>query len=324
MAWYSLLDTGDIATTNPQPLSGAAAAPGASGQLADRDHVHAFAPTTTLDMGGQRLANLGAPTGANDAARKADVDAVSAGLTWKKSVRAASTGNLTLSGEQTVDGVALSAGDRVLAKNQTAGAENGVYVVAAGAWSRASDADTADELESAAVFVEEGTTNADSAWVMTTDNPTLGTTALTWTQFSGLGQVTAGAGLTKTGNQLDVQVDGGTLEINADALRVKAGGLTNSHIAAGAAIELSKLAVDPLARANHTGTQTASTISDFDTQVRSNRLDQMTPPAASVSMNLQQLTSLVLEQFTTAGRPAAAANKRLIFNTTVGRVQIDR
>ena len=80
MAWYSLLDSGDIATSNPQAVSGAAAAAGASGQIADRDHVHAFAPTTTLDMGGQRLANLGAPVGANDAARKADVDAASAGV----------------------------------------------------------------------------------------------------------------------------------------------------------------------------------------------------------------------------------------------------
>jgi hypothetical protein len=269
-----------------------------------------------------------------------------------------------LAGEQTVDGVALVTGDRALVKNQSAGAENGIYVVASGGWSRASDADTAGELEAAAVFVEEGTVNADSAWVMTTDDPTLGTTALTWTQFSGLGQVVAGAALTKTGNQLDVQVDALTIEISADALRVKAGGIGTSHLAAdsvdstkiaagavgstqlasgaviagkigagaivnadinaGAAIALSKLAVDPLARANHTGTQTASTISDFDTQVRTSRLDQMASPTAPVNLNLQEVQGFVLEQFTTGGRPAATANKRVIFNTSIARVQIDR
>ncbi|MFN9958910.1 MAG: hypothetical protein ACK55I_37945, partial [bacterium] len=112
----------------------------------------------------------------------------------------------TLSGAQTIDGVSVIAGDRVLVKDQTTGADNGIYVCAAGAWSRSDDANvSADVTSGMFVFVEEGTVNGDNGYVLTTNNPiTLGTTALTFTQFSGAGQVTAGAGLTKTGNTLNV------------------------------------------------------------------------------------------------------------------------
>ncbi|GIW61145.1 MAG: hypothetical protein KatS3mg087_2211 [Patescibacteria group bacterium] len=133
----------------------------------------------------------------------------------KESVRVATTANITLSGTQTIDGVTLVAGDRVLVKNQTTASQNGIYVVASGAWSRSSDADAWDELVSAYVFVQEGTTNADTGWLCTANaGGTLGTTDVTWVQFSDTGQVQAGQGLSKTGSTLDVVVDDSTIKVN--------------------------------------------------------------------------------------------------------------
>jgi hypothetical protein len=132
--------------------------------------------TGNANAGGQKLTNLGAPTASTDAARLQDVQNVP----WKAACRAASTANLTLSGTQTIDGVVLIANDRVLAKNQTTAAANGIYVVAAGAWSRAADNDSSAEMSGAVVAVNEGTSNADSRWACTTDAITLDTTALTF------------------------------------------------------------------------------------------------------------------------------------------------
>jgi hypothetical protein len=181
--------------------------------------------TGTVDVSSKRITSLADPTGAQDAATKAYVDAVQTGLDLKASVRAATTANITLSNTQTVDGVALSVGDRVLVKNQSTGSQNGIYVVASGSWTRSTDCDNTPGTEVTSglfTFVEEGTTNADSGWVLTTDSTiTVGTTALTFVQFSGAGQITAGAALTKTGNTLDVAVDDSTIEVNSDALRIK-------------------------------------------------------------------------------------------------------
>jgi hypothetical protein len=126
------------------------------------------------DAGGARLTNLGPPAAENDAARLQDIHSIS----WKDKVVAATTGNITLSGTQTIDGVAVVAGNRVLVRAQTAGAENGIYVVAAGAWARAWDADSAAELRSATVLVEQGTVNADKRFAQTADSITLNTTPL--------------------------------------------------------------------------------------------------------------------------------------------------
>lgn len=145
--------------------------------------------TANYSMGGFTLTNLAAPVNANDAARKADVDAAQQGLDVKASCRAATTANITLSGTQTIDGVAVIAGDRVLVKNQTTGSENGIYLCAAGAWTRATDADTSAKLTAGAfTFIEEGSTLADTGWVLSTNQPVVvGTTALTFNQFSGGG-----------------------------------------------------------------------------------------------------------------------------------------
>lgn len=149
----------------------------------------------------QMVSVSGTTTNATDVATKAYVDSVAQGLDVKASVKVATTANITLSGTQTIDGVAVTVGDRVLVKNQTAQANNGIYVVASGSWTRATDADTYAELVGAFAFVEEGTSQKDTGWVCTNDaGGTLGTTNIEFAQFSGAGTYTAGTGLTLTGS----------------------------------------------------------------------------------------------------------------------------
>lgn len=164
------------------------------------------APTANFDFNAKRITNLADPVSAQDAATKNYVDLQAQGLDPKQSVKAASTANIaTLSGTMTIDGVALVAGDRVLVKDQNTVAQNGVYVVAAGAWARADDMSLWSEHVSAYLFVEQGAVNADNGFLCTVDQGgTLGSTAITFVQFNGAGQIVAGAGLTKTGNQIDV------------------------------------------------------------------------------------------------------------------------
>lgn len=180
------------------------------------------APTASVSMNSQKITGLATPTSDTDAANKAYVDAVKQGLDVKDSVRVATTANITLSGTQTIDGIAVIAGDRVLVKDQSTGSANGIYVVAAGSWSRSSDADSSSDVTAGMfVFVEQGTVNADSGWVLTTDGAiTLDTTALSFTQFSGAGQITAGAGLTKSGNTLDVVGTSNRITVNADSVDI--------------------------------------------------------------------------------------------------------
>ena len=194
--------------------------------------------TGTVDVSSARITSVATPTGSTDAATKAYVDAQLQGLDVKNSVRVATTANGTLASAfangQTVDGVSLSTGDRILLKNQSTGSENGIYTVnASGAPTRATDFDENSEVTGGAFFfVEEGTVNADNGFALTNDGSiTVGTTALTFTQFSGAGQLTAGDGLTKSGNTFSVNVDDSSIEINSDTLRVKASGITNAMLA---------------------------------------------------------------------------------------------
>ena len=147
---------------------------------------------------------------------KTYVDDTRTGLEVKDSVVVATTGNITLSGTQTIDGIAVTAGQRVLVKDQSIATQNGIYVVASGAWSRSTDADTAEEFNSGCFFfVEKGTTNADNGFVMSQDATiTFGTTDITFSQFSGAGQITAGDGLAKTGDTLSVNTSTGITVTN--------------------------------------------------------------------------------------------------------------
>ena len=179
-------------------------------------------PTTSLNLNNQKIINQLDPTNPQDGATKNYVDLTTQGLDAKQSVKAASAGtNLTLSGTQTVDGIALVAGDRCLVKDQTTQSANGIYVVAAGAWARATDMDVWTEVPSAYTWVEQGTVNADTGWVCTADQGgTLGTTNITWTQFSGSGAISAGAGLTKTGSTIDLVAGDTSLTVAADSVIV--------------------------------------------------------------------------------------------------------
>lgn len=202
--------------------------PNADGTLARVENkLHDFAvATASVDLNSQKITNLAAPTDPTDAANKGYVDAAVVGIDWKASVRVATTAAVTLAtafeNGDTLDGVTLATGNRVLVKDQADGSENGIYTVnASGAPTRATDADTAAEITASfAVFVEEGTVNADSAWTLTNNGTvTVGTTVLVFTQFTGLGQITAGAGLTKAANTLDVGAGTG-ITVNANDVAI--------------------------------------------------------------------------------------------------------
>ena len=220
--------------------------------------------TGVVDVDSSRITNVTDPSGSQDAATKAYVDSVANGLDVKESVRVATitalatstynNGNGTITananGALTIDGVTVTAGDRVLIKDQASAVQNGIYTVtttgsgsAAFVLTRGPDADTAAELTGGTFFfVEDGTTNAENGYVATHNGtPTLGTTNILFAQFSGAGQITAGTALTKTGNTLNVAVDDSSIEVSGDALQIKASGVGTNQIA-NLAVTAGKLA----------------------------------------------------------------------------------
>ena len=236
----------------------------------------------TFDFSSGTL-QAGTPSNASDVTNKSYVDGlVGSGVYWKEPARVASTANVTISnpGTDTFDGVQIASGDRILLKNQTSQAENGVYDFngSSSALTRSSDANTADELNGLAIFVKEGTANADQGYVQTSEIANLGSDNVVFAQFTGLGQITAGNGLSKSGNTLsvdagdglsfdgggqlevelgagldfqggaiDIEVDDSTLEVDAgtNELRVKDSGITSAKIATNAVTgnEIAALAV---------------------------------------------------------------------------------
>ncbi len=211
---------------------------------ADFDGGFTVAGSQTVDMGANRVTNIGTPTASTDATTKAYVDSVKQALDIKDSVKLATTANLgatynngsgTLTmdstGTVTIDGTVTALNDRILIMDQSSAEENGIYYVStagavgvAGIFTRATDANVNAEVSGGMfTFVEAGSANADNAYVLTsiTGTATLGSSTLTFTQFSGAGQVTAGNGLDKSGNTLAVNVDDQTLSIASDTLQLK-------------------------------------------------------------------------------------------------------
>ena len=219
----------------------------------------------TFDFSSGTL-RAGTPSNASDVANKQYVDGiVGGGVYWKEPAKAASTANINLSnpGTDSFDGVTLTSGDRILIKSQSSSAENGVYDFngSSSAMTRSSDANSADEINGLAIFVKEGSANADQGFVQTSEVANLGSDNVVFVQFTGLGQITAGNGLQKAGNTIsvdagnglaisagelvvslgaglefqsgaiDVEVDDSSLEVNGSGeLQVKANGITTAMI----------------------------------------------------------------------------------------------
>jgi hypothetical protein len=175
--------------------------------------------TGAIAMGTSKITGLGSPTADADAATKAYVDAATAGLNVHASVQAATTANITLAtaveNGDTLDGVTLATGNRILVKNQTTKTENGIYVVAAsGAPTRADDYNSPPEVDAGDfLFVEAGTANGKTGWIQTNIITTVGSDNIEFTQFSGAGTYAAGTGLTLTGNSFSINT-GTTVDLS--------------------------------------------------------------------------------------------------------------
>lgn len=191
------------------------------------------APTADLDLGvaTRKIANLKSGTNANDAVNYGQLQAAQFGTDWKDAVRAATTGNITLSGLQTVDGVSLVANDRCLVKDQTLASANGIYIVGTGAWTRAADAAQGTLSANASVFIEEGTANGDAQFRLTTNNPiVVGTTSLSFSQIGGATTYGAGSGLVLNGSNFALDT---TVAVRKYSSNVGDGTSTNVAISHG-------------------------------------------------------------------------------------------
>jgi hypothetical protein len=272
------------------------------------------APTASVAMNGQRLTGLADPTSAQDAATRAYVDSVAQGLDVKPSVRAASTANLTLSGNPgTIDGVTLSDGDTILVKNQSTASQNGLYQISfAGAWTRVKECDSWTEHVGAFTFVESGTTQADTGWVCTAEpGGTLGTTSIGFTQFSGAGQITAGDGISKSGNTLAVSAHTG--------IAVSASGVAIT----GQALALHNLASNGIVARTGSGTVAARAVAASGSGISVSNGDGVSGnPTVSLSSSMAAIAGVSAAADTIAYWTSASAAAAATL-TTFGRSLID-
>lgn len=220
--------------------------------LVDDTYVNVTGDTMSgaLAMGDNKVTGVATPTAGTDATNKNYVDALVAGLSWKQAVRAATTGNISLVGAPaTIDGVELVEGDRVLVRAQTTGTANGIYVFDGADLVRADDMSDAAEFSAATVYVQEGTTQADTGWTQTGEVAAVGTDAVTFVQFTGAGTFVAGVGLDLSGNTFSVNMGAGISQLPTDEVGIHlhdaaTGALvlttdgTDRSTAAGAALHL--------------------------------------------------------------------------------------
>lgn len=220
--------------------------------------------TANQSMGGFKLTDLAEPTSQNDAARLIDIQNAKLGIFGKEAVKLATTANISLNGLQIIDGISTVAGDRILVKNQTDPTQNGIYIASTTAWTRSIDANTSTLLKSGVfTFVNEGTLNSDSGWLISTDGDiVIGTTNVLWVQFTGAGQINAGAGLSKVGNTLSA------ISVNTNRIIVSVSGidLATTGVTPGT---YSKLTVDTYGRIT---VGAALTPGDIGAQINSNLL----------------------------------------------------
>jgi len=240
-AFFNKTDTRSANAILAGPTSGSAAAPTFRALVAgDLLKLNEFtAPDGSVSLNSQKITNLATPTNSGDAASKQYVDNVSQGLDVKDSVKVASTTNGTLSSAfangQTVDGITLATNDRILLKDQTTQTENGIYIVnASGAPTRADDFANGATVAGAFAFVEQGTANADSGFVVTSNkgSDVVGTNNIVFAQFSGSGSgVSAGNGLDKVGSvmSVDLKANGGlVIESTEIAVDLAASSITGT------------------------------------------------------------------------------------------------
>lgn len=195
--------------------------------------------TADQSHGGFKITSLADGVAATDAATYGQVTAFAGGLSWRQAVRAGTTVNIVLSGPQTIDTVSVIAGNRVLVKNQSSTFENGIYLAAAGAWTRALDMDAASEFDGSAVFIQEGGQQS-TAWTETATVVTIGVDPVVFVQFDS-SVITATNGVQRIGNVLSILPDGDSTSVSGSGLK--------------AAVPSS----------NNKGQAAALTVSDFDT-----------------------------------------------------------
>ena len=208
----------------------------------------AFAKLKSADIETNLSSSAGSSKLASAEAIKNYVDSVASGLDLKDSCLVATTGNITLSGTQTIDSISVAVGKRVLVKSQTTASENGIYICSASTWSRSDDLAAGVDAAGVFTFIEQGTTNGDKGFVCTSDSgaAVVGTNNLSFSQFSNLEAILAGDGLQKVGQTISAKLDGSTLTSSASGLKVSTGGIADNEISNSAAIAVSKLAASTI------------------------------------------------------------------------------
>lgn len=273
--------------------------------------------TASLNANSQKIINLATPTAANDAANKAYVDNTALGLSPKRARKAVIVANVALSGIPSAvnaDGVTLVAGDEVLAIAQTTAAQNGPWVIAAGSWTRPDDyAAASTQRANPYMYIQQGTLYADQSFVATTDGSiTVDTTATAWTTNAGLQSLVAGAGLTKTGNQVDVGAGNG-ISVAADSIAVLANGASLN--VSGSGVKISDGAAGQLMLAGTGGLAAFTTLSGDISSITA-------AGAVTLSSSVIKTTNFVTGEIPTGAINGVNVTYALAFTPLTGSVEV--